>query len=143
MSINGGDRRGAFGGGNLMKDRRTLNSAMYKNEDGGLISSSNLKRIFSVGLAFNSLQKANELVGSYTEDRLRQRRMDVNMTFAKYGIGVMVNPAIGGIYAASDMGYRAAQYGIKIQKGSREADYYRRLSGNNSFSGSRYMGDLV
>lgn len=143
MSINGGDQRGAFGGGNLLKNRRTLNSAMYKNDEGGLISGSNLKRLFSVGLAFNTAQKANEILGAYTEDRLRQRRVDVGMTFTKYGIGIMVDPVIGGIYMASDLGYRAAQYDIKIQKGNREADYYRRLSGNNSFSGSRYAGDLV
>lgn len=143
MSINGGDQRGAFGGGNLVKDRRTLNSSMYKNDEGGLISGSNLKRLFNVGLAFNTAQKLNELAGAYTEDRLRQRRVDVGMTFTKYGIGLAIDPRAGGIYMVSDLGYRAAQYNIKIQKGTREANYYRRLSGNNSFSGSRYAGDLV
>lgn len=142
ISVNGGNRRGAFGGGNLSKSRSSLNSSMYKNQDnGGTISSSNLKKILNVGLAFNTAQKANEMIGAYTNNRLRQRRVDTGMTFAKYGIGLMVNPVAGAIYSGSDLAYRGVMYGIKIQKQNREADFYKRLSGNNSFSGSRYRGD--
>ena len=65
------------------------------------------------------------------------------MTFAKYGIGLAINPVAGGIYMASDLAYRGVMYGVKIQKENREADYYKRLSGNNAFSGSRYRGDYV
>lgn len=143
ISVNGGDQRGAFSGGNLVKDRRTLNSSMYKNDGGGLVKDSNLKRVLSLGMAFNTAQKANEIVGAFTENRLRQRRIDVAMTFSKYAIGMAVNPVIGAVYAASDLGYRSIMYGINVQKKNREADYYRRLSGNNSFSGSRYRGDYV
>ena len=144
ISVNGGNRRGAFGGGNLSRDRGTLNSSMYKNQDSGdSITTGNLKKVFSVGMAFNTNQKANEVIGAFTENRLGQRRVDTAMTFAKYGIGMMVNPALGAIYAGSDLAYRGIMYGIKIQKQNREADYYKRLSGNNSFSGSRYRGDYL
>jgi hypothetical protein len=140
----GGDRRGAFGGGNIVKSRGTLNSAMYSNQDNGdTITKGNLKKVLNVGLAFNTVQKGNEIFGAYTENRLRQRKIDTGMTFAKYGIGLMVNPVVGGIYAISDLTYRATMYGIKIQKMNREANYFKNLSGNNAFSGSRYRGDYV
>lgn len=116
---------------------------MYKNQDNGnSIRNGNLKKIFSVGFGFNTLQKGNEIVGAYTENRLRQR-VNVGMTFAKYGIGTMVSPALGAVYAVSDLSYRGIMYGIRQQKSNREADYYKRLSGNNSFSGKRYSGDYV
>jgi hypothetical protein len=101
----------------------------------------NLSKVINVGLAFNTAQKANELVGARTNNRLRQRKIAVGMTFAKYGIGLAINPIAGGIYTASDLAYRGAMYNIKIQKENREADYFKRLSGNNAFSGSRYRGD--
>jgi hypothetical protein len=144
ISVNGGNRRGAFGGGNLVRSRGTLNSSMYKNQDNGEnITTGNLKKVLSMGMLFNTTQKANEGVGAYTENRLRQRKIDQGMTFAKYGIGLMVNPLLGGVYAGSDLAYRSAMYSIKVQKENRQADFYKRLSGNNSFSGSRYRGDYV
>jgi len=33
-------------------------------------------------------------------------------------------------------------YGIKTQKANRQADYYKRLSGNNTYSNSRYRGEF-
>ena len=142
VSIGGGDRRGAFGGGNLAKTKTTLNSRQV-SEDGDFITKNNLRRVFSIGLALNTIQKGNELAGAYTNNRLRQRKMDRNLTFVKYGIGVAVNPLAGGIYALSDTVYRTGQYHIKLQKKAREASYYRMLSGNNANSGRRYRGDLV
>jgi hypothetical protein len=142
LSVNGGNARGAFNGGNIMKSNSSLNSGMYHNQSNGAdITNSNLKKIFNLGLAFNTLQKGNEILGAYTENRLRQRRIDVGTTFVKYGIGIAINPLAGSIYAGSDLAYRSLQYGIKVQKKNREAEYYRRLSGNSAYSGSRYGGE--
>jgi len=41
------------------------------------------------------------------------------------------------------LAYRGLQYNIRVQKQTREARYYRRLSGNTTNSGSRYVGDYV
>ena len=144
ISVGGGNRRGAFSGGNVSKTRTTLNSGKYRNQSSGdTISSGNLRKVLTLGLAFNTAQKANEIVGAYTENRLRQRQVDTAMTFAKYGIGIAVNAPAGLVYAGSDLAYRGIMYGIKVRKQNRQADYFRRLSGNNSFSGSRYRGDYV
>ena len=142
ISVKGGDRRGAFGGGNLVRNKSTLNSRMYKNQDNGnSISSGNLKKIFSAGMAFNVAQKGNEIFGAYTENRLRQRKTNVQMTYAKYGLGIAINAPIGLAYAGSDLAYRGIMYGIKINKKNREARFYRNLSGNNANSGRRYGGE--
>jgi hypothetical protein len=144
MSINGGNRRGAFDGGNVYKDRGTLNSGMYSNQSSGeQIGEFNLRKIVNLGLAFNTAQKANEIAGAWTQNRLRQRRIDTGMTFAKYGIGLAINPVVGGVYMASDLGYRAIMYQIEKERGNIRADYYRRLSGNATYSGSRYRGDYL
>jgi hypothetical protein len=142
ISVGGGDRRGAFTGGNVYKTKSTLNSR-GTSDRGDIHSKSNLSRVFSIGLLFNVAQKTNEILGSYTENRLRQKRINASMTGAKYAIGLAINPAVGLAYAVGDLGYRGTMYAIKIQKENREATYYRGLSGNNSFSGSRYRGDYL
>lgn len=142
ISVGGGNRRGAFNGGNVFRTRQTLDSAMYRRQQNGSnIGKFNLKKVVNLGLAFNTFQKGNEIVGAHTEDRLRQRKVDVGMRYAKYAIGISIKPVTGGIYAISDMAYRAIMYSVELQKKNREANYYKRLSGNNSFSGSRYRGD--
>ena len=142
ISIGGGNSRGAFGGGNVSKTKSTLNSRGITNNSQP-ITENNLKRIFSVGFAFNKAQQTNEIVGAYTENRLRQKKVDVGLTVAKYGIGIAVNPAIGTAYAVGDIAYRGIQYGINIQKQNKQAEYYKELSGNNSFSGRRYGRDYI
>lgn len=142
ISVGGGDRRGAFGGGNLYKNKNTLNSSMYANQPTGeSVSSINLGKVVNLGLAFNTMQKGNEILGAYTENRLRQRQVNTAMTFAKYGIGLAINPVAGGIYAGSDLMYRGFMYNIEVQKKNRQSIYFKRLSGNNANSGSRYRGD--
>ena len=143
VSVKGGDRRNAFGGGRIFTNKTTLGGGMGGAEDASKISQSNLRNVFTIGLAFNKGQQANELMGAYTNNRLRQRKINTAMTFAKYGIGLAAMPVVGAIYAGGDLAYRSLQYGIKIQKGNRKADYYKRLSGNVASSGSRYKGDYV
>lgn len=93
-------------------------------------------------MAFRATQMGTEIFGAYTENRLVQRRMRAGLTFAKYAVGfATVGPVLGSVYMATDLTYRSLMYNIGIQKKSREADYYKRLSGNNASSGSRYRGN--
>lgn len=129
--------KSAFGGDNIAKSSR----------NGGVkssgISQRNLKGFAGIGLAFRAGAMGNETFGAYTENRLRQRRVSQGLTFAKYAVGIYTLGPIGVAYMASDLGYRTLQYNIGIQKQNREANYYKRLSGNNSSSGSRYRGALA
>lgn len=94
-------------------------------------------------MIFNKTQQANELVGAYTENRFRQKKFGVLMTFAKYGVGVAINPVAGAVYGVGDIAYRGIGYAIDIQKKNKEARYYRAMSGNNANSGRRYRGDYL
>ena len=143
VGMGGGDSRNAFGFGRAYVNQTTLSNVSGGKNDSNAITTSNLRNVLTIGLAFNIGQKLNEAVGAYTNDRLRQRRIDTSMTFAKYGIGLAVSPLAGGIYMAGDLGYRAIMYGIQLQKRNREAMYNERLSGINSNSGSRYRGDYL
>jgi hypothetical protein len=136
----GGNARGSFRGGNVYKTKSTLNSKGFGDYGQTDI---NLKRVVNIGLGFNLAQKGNELVGAYTENRLRQKKFNVGMTFAKYGIGLAVNAPVGITYAVGDLGYRTIGYGITLQKQNKEARYYQKLSGNDAASGRRYRGDYV
>ena len=127
--------KNAFGGDNIAKTSRG-------SGDKG-ITRTNLKGFAGVGLAFRGSAMANETFGAYTENRLRQRKVAKGLTFAKYAVGIYTLGPVGVAYMASDLGYRTLQYNIGIQKQNREANYYKRLSGNNSSSGSRYRGALT
>jgi hypothetical protein len=133
----GSGSKQAFGGGNLAKMNRG------QQKDNKEITAGNLKGFAGLGLAFRGAQMATETLGNFTNDRLRQRKQRVGLTFAKYATGIYINPALGGVYALSDISYRSLQYSIGLQKSNREAEYYRTLSGNNANSGSRYRGDYT
>jgi len=128
--------RQAFGGGNISK----MNGNFQKNQE---ITSNNIRGVAKIGTVFKIAQMGNETVGAYTGDRLRQRKVQVGITMAKYGVGVAMFGPLGVAYMATDLGYRSLQYNIGINKQNREANYYKRLSGNNSNSGSRYRGDYA
>lgn len=143
VGVSGGDARGAFGTGRVYTNKTTLSRHSGGSEQSEAITQSNLNGIINIGLAFNASQKLNELTGAYTNNRLRQKKIDMGMTFSKYAIGFALNPAAGTVYAVSDLAYRGFQYNIKVQKANREANYFERLSGNITNSGSRYRGDYV
>lgn len=138
-----GDERNAFGYGRAYTNKNTLSRQSGGRNDSQAITQSNLRNIFNIGLGFNTAQKLNETIGAYTNNKLRQRKVDVGMTFGKYAIGLAINPVAGAVYAAADLGYRSLQYNIKAQKINRKADYFRRLSSNTTNSGSAYMGDYL
>lgn len=142
ITVSGGDRRQAFNAGNVVRNKQSLNEKNLGN-NGDAVTKKNLSKVINVGLAFNLAQRGTEAMGAYTNNRLRQRRQEAAMTFAKYGIGLMINPVGGAIYAGTDLAYRGMMYNIKIQKQNREAEYFRNLSGNNSHSGRRYKGDYL
>ena len=143
ITVGGGDRRPTWNAGNVARSKSSLNTKKSLSEDSEVVTTGNLSKLFTVGMAFNLLQRGGEATGAYTNNRLGQRKFERNMTFAKYGIGIALNPVIGGAYAGIDMGYRGLMYGIRQDKKNREARYYRNLSGNTSASGRRYMGDRL
>jgi len=131
----GSGSKQAFGGGNLAK----MNRGTGNNKE---ITLGNLKGFASLGMVFRGANMATEIFGSYTNDRLQQRKNKMTLTFAKYATGIALNPALGTAYMATDLSYRSLMYNIGIQKQNREAGYFRQLSGNNADSGSRYRGDF-
>ena len=134
-----GRREHAFGGGNIQK----LTEQQKKKARSKKVSYKIMQNVTNAGFIFQKVQQANELVGAYTENRLRQKRINTMNTLAKYAVGVAVNPVAGLIYAGSDIAYRSAMMSIEYGKKNAKAQYYKELSGNNSNSGSRYKGKYV
>lgn len=145
FNIGGGSVRQAYNNGNAIKNSGTLDTTQNNrmSEDGDAITQGNLANVLKIGLMFNLSQKANELVGAYTENRLKQKKFENGMLLAKYGVGLAVNPAVGGTYVVGDLAYRGISYSIQLQKKNKEALYYRQKSGNNANSGRRYGGSYL
>jgi hypothetical protein len=134
ITYRGKGTKQAFGGGNLTKMNKSNGSTSQ-------MTSSNLRGFAGIGLSFRMAQMGNETLGAYTGDRLNQRKGQMALTLSKYAVGIATLGPIGAAYMASDITYRTIQYNIEVQKRTREAEYFKRLSGNNATSGSRYRGD--
>lgn len=134
FSVDGGDKSGSA---------KTVINKKQSPKQPSSLTQQNLKNASKALLSMSGVQAGNELLGSFTENRLRQRKINVGITFAKYGVAISMMPVAGTLYMVGDLSYKTAMYGIEVQKKNREADYFIRLSGNNANSGSRYRGSYV
>jgi hypothetical protein len=111
---------------------------MGKNSEN--IHKINFKSIAKLGLSIRTVRMANEVVGSYTGDRLTQRGITTGMTFLQYGVGITQFGLFGVAYAAGDLAYRSLNYEVKRSRENRIANYIKDLSGNNARNQSRSPG---
>lgn len=111
----------------------------YKN-----IHDINFTSVAKLGLAIRTVRMGNETVGAYTGDRLTQRKVQMGMTFAQYGVGLAVAGGPIGIgYLAGDLAYRSLSYNIDRTRKNQMASYLKDLSGNNSRNHSRANGEKL
>jgi hypothetical protein len=103
----------------------------------------NFKSIAKLGLAIRTARMANEVVGSYTGDRLTQRRINTAMTFMQYGIGIAYAGPVGIAYAVGDVGYRVLMQNNEMTLNNQKASFLRNLSGNNARNQSRNRGEKL
>lgn len=103
----------------------------------------NFKSIAKLGLLIRQSRMANEIIGSYTNNKLGQRRFKTGMLMGQYAIGIAKFGVFGLAYATGDMGYRVAMHEIDIQKKNREARHMREISGISIKSMSRYNGEML
>jgi hypothetical protein len=128
---------------NTRHDGRALNKGGMRGVTSRNIMDTGFKKVAQLGVAIRGLKMANEAVGSYTNNRVRQKRTQRNMTFATYAIGLKVAGPIGIAYAASDMAYRGLMYNIDIQRRNDEARMTRDLMGVSVRSHSRNSGEKL
>jgi hypothetical protein len=128
---------------NTRHDGRALNKGGMRGVTSRNIMDTGFKKVAQLGVAIRGLKMANETVGSYTNNRVRQKRTQRNMTFATYAIGLKVAGPIGIAYAASDMAYRGLMYNIDIQRRNDEARMTRDLMGVSVRSHSRNSGEKL
>lgn len=121
-------------------DKRSFNKGGGRGANYRKIHETNFTSVAKLGLALRTVKLSNEVVGSYTNNRLRQRRVERLMTFAQYGIGVAVAGPIGIAYAAGDIAYRSLNFSIQNNKQNEEAAMKRDISGIAARSMSRTNG---
>lgn len=112
-----------------------------KGKNGDQIQNRNFKSIAKLGLAIRTVRMGNELVGSYTNNRLRQKAAQRNMLMFQYGVGIAKFGKFGLAYAGADLGYRAAMHQIDIDKRNREAQVLRNITGITARERSRQRGE--
>ena len=128
---------------NTRHDGRALNKGGMRGVTSKNIMDTGFKKVAQLGVGIRTARMANELVGSYTNNRIRQKRTQRNMTMATYAIGIKVAGPIGIAYAAGDLAYRGLMHQIDIGKQNDEARMRRELMGISVRDQSRRRGDRV
>ena len=121
-------------------DGRKFNKGKPKGKLSENIHKVNFKSVAKLGLGIRQVRMTNELVGSYTGDRLTQRRVQTALTFGQYGVGLAVAGPIGAIYAAGDLAYRGLNFQITRSREDKLASILKEYSGNNARNQSRSPG---
>ncbi len=103
----------------------------------------NFKSIAKIGLGIRGARMYNEALGSYSNNRIRQRRIQTGMLFTQYAIGAAKFGVFGLAYAGIDLGYRALMHNIELDKANREANMLKEKSGNMARKNSRYDGEKI
>ena len=125
------------------QDGRALRQGQMRGVTSKNIMDTGFKKVAQLGVAVRGMRMANEMVGSYTNNRVRQKRTQRNMTMMNYAIGIKVAGPIGIAYAASDIAYRSAMHAIDVGKQNDEARMRRDLMGVSVRSNSRRSGEKL
>ena len=128
---------------NERQDGRALRKGNMRGVTSKNIMNTGFKKVAQLGVAIRAAKMTNEMVGAYTNNRVRQKRTQRNMTMATYAIGLKVAGPIGIAYAASDMGYRSLMHNIDIGRRNDEARMRRELMNINVRQNSRSSGEKV
>lgn len=124
-------------------DGRKMNKGRGRGKLSENVHKVNFKSIAKLGLGIRQIRMTNELVGSYTGDRLSQRGVTTGLTFLQYGIGISQFGPLGMAYAAGDMAYRSLGYEIKRTRENKISNYIKDLSGNNARNNSKPSGEKL
>ena len=125
------------------EDGRAFKQGQMRGPTSKNIMDHSFKKVAQLGVGIRGIRMANEAVGAYTNNRVRQKRTQRNMTMAQYAVGIKVAGPIGLAYAASDLGYRGVMHQIDIRNQNDKARMMRELMGINVRSHSRHGGEKV
>lgn len=137
LNISGGDQE------TLKEDNRKFNKGRGRGKLSENIHDINFKSIAKLGLGIRQVRMSNELVGSYTGDKITQRKVETALTFAQYGIGIAYAGPIGVAYAAGDLAYRSLNFNIRRTRENTIARHIQRISGNTARNYSRTRGEKL
>lgn len=124
-------------------DNRKLNRGTGRGANYRSIHQINFTSVAKLGLGLRQTRMANESVGSYTGDKLTQRKVEQALTVSQYGVGLAVAGPIGVAYAAGDIAYRSLNYSIKVSRENQISTFIKNLSGNNARNNSRSSGEKI
>jgi len=128
---------------NERQDGRALRKGSMRGGLAKNIMDTGFKKVAQLGVGIRATRMANEMVGAYTNNRVRQKRTQRNMTMATYAVGIKVAGPIGIAYAASDIAYRNIMHSIDVGKQNDEARMRRELMGVSVRQNSRRSGEKL
>ena len=121
-------------------DGRGKSGRRIRGKLGENIHDVNFKSIAQAGLAVRMTRMGSEVLGAYTNNKLRQRKVEKTMNFMQYGLGIGIAGGFGVAYAMGDIFYRGLSHNIDIDKNNREAQRTRERAGGFTYSGNRFGG---
>lgn len=128
---------------NERQDGKALRQGRMRGVTSKNIMDTGFKKVAQLGVGIRAARMANEVVGAYTNNRVRQKRTQRNMMFATYAVGIKVAGPIGIAYAASDMAYRNVMHNIQINRNNDEARMRREIMGITARENSRRRGEKI
>ena len=89
-------------------------------------------------MVLSSANIVNSVVGSYTQNKVRQSNISAGLRIASMGISFSINPILGAIHLATTVGKTIADVSVKQINSQQESAYRRSYMGNITTSGSRW-----
>lgn len=114
---------------------KTTPKVKNKSSDDGIKLSTASK---IAGSVLSALSIANNAVGSYTGNKVRQQNIATGLSLASVGISLAINPFLGALHLATMTTKKVIDISIEQINSRQESAYKRSYMGNITTSGSRW-----
>ena len=114
---------------------KTTPKVKTKSADDGIRLSTASK---IAGSVLSALSIANNAVGAYTGNKVRQSNIAAGLSLASVGISFAINPYLGALHLAAKGVKRGVEYMVDSNNSRQESNYKRSYMGNITTSGSRW-----
>ena len=123
--------------------RTVERGAQIRGQNGRRVMDYSFRKIASFGVGIRIGGQANEVVGSYTGRKMRQKQNEDKMRLATTIFGAAYFGPLGMVYAGGTYGYQALNHQMSVMEQNVKADVARQKSLNSTTSMSHQGGGKI
>ena len=117
--------------------------AQIRGRNGRNVMDYSFRKVAAIGMGIRIGRQANEVVGTYTGRRLRQKQNQSAIDFATRAFAITQFGPIGVVYAGTSYAYEYFNHSMSVAEEQLKAENARIKSRNNTTSMSRHSGGKV